>query len=267
MSSKKPQHATVNKPFRPQRPKGKDPEKDAWFDIPQMWRDEQIRNRVRLSQQTSQAAMPWSHTREASNTGTINDSTGNMGDIRMFMERKGGRTSKAMNGVLRAASAAQNLEANELEDQRMPLESLHALEDGEPPIELDKNRPSRPPTRAKSDRSRRTKSSMLPLERTPAEHHVQNLSLTLPSASKSMSGRFGTDDVAAFDADRRAALPGLCGVFTNEELTVLAKKVKDLVQVSKGHRFPLGHPFERQMVGALRSPVETEEVEEEMLKC
>lgn len=261
-----------NKPFKPPRPAKKDPEKDAWFDIPQMHKDEWARKRAKQQREGSVASPFRAVGSNSSRTEAQSSST----DIRTFMKPRNPVPSKVPRPAAEAlASDAPPSFSGSVEDNDtgallvdVGIEPRHAERTRPPLREIAPNAAlgrddTTPLTRMKSKSLQRSKSSMLPLERTPALSYTQALFTTVKSGSllqeQCMLMRLDDAAFSTSESDQISSIPDLKDSFSELGLSKVIKGLRRALTVFTSGRIEFAKDFDHQIRNALI------EEEEEML--
>ncbi|GAM88487.1 hypothetical protein ANO11243_065200 [Dothideomycetidae sp. 11243] len=239
-----PKKGDPKKPFRPPQLARLDRERDAWFDIPEMLKDERARKKMKRIEEASPRASsprPPADVEMLSREQSINT------DIRSFMRPR---------GASHAAREAQNTSIVPID---VPMGS--SLRSSKPSILEDKNtveEPSQPPQRAirqgrsplaepeefkirvieqpeafvkrvKSNKTSRTKSSMLALERTPASFQIQNL-LQLYHSTRLKTVQSQIYETSIFDGEGSSSNGSLSERLLEGSVDAMIERVRPMVQ-------------------------------------
>ncbi|PSK60102.1 PMS1 1 protein [Elsinoe australis] len=254
----------TNKPYK--RPAPKDPERDAWFDIPEIRKDDQARKRARHGNTGVHGSSPLDLRPDAS----IKDGTNS--DIRSFLRVRPQHMPEldtttdapvaydltqpdhVTPGLLQPVKqspikAARNFGYVPVDQENAASPTVSKVQrrisSNRPPLEekekdINESQDSqdlllRP--RTKSGKVRRAKSSMLPLERTPVGAHLQGLAVAVSVSLGDFrnSSRADCDDEGFFEEDDDP-LAIFCGLeeFNDGEVKGLSRRLEDVLVLRTG---------------------------------
>ncbi|KAF2151986.1 hypothetical protein K461DRAFT_160046 [Myriangium duriaei CBS 260.36] len=268
-----PQRGGANKPFKLPRSTNKGPERDAWFHIPQMRRDERARQKAKgVTEKQIRPTMVFS--------GDTIESDDDNTDIRSFMKPRlmdQAQTRHVVGEVqpewvveLKRSLVSKVAEKENAADMPMSLSHLEESKSRSPLVETDANRSTSPQyecitNRTKSNGMRRMKSSMLPLERTPNDQHTQNLTTEFLSAPLVRSQfRYAQGDAAhLFDIPeghyvRLPQPPDIKETLSDHDIAMAVEVLCPMLSQFAGRTIELAPGFADQIALSLTS-------EEEML--
>lgn len=252
----------TNKPYK--KPAPKDPERDAWFDLPEIRRDQQARKRARHGNTEVHGSSPLDLRPDAS----IKDRTNS--DIRSFLRARPQHMPELDTttdapiaydltqpdhiapGLLQPVKqspikAARNFGYVPVDQENAASPTVSKVQrrisSNRPPLEendINEGQDARDlllRPRTRSGRVRRAKSSMLPLERTPVGAKLQDLILAV-SVSLSKLGdstRVEQDDEGFFEEDDDP-LAIFCGLeeFDDGEVKVLSRRLEGVLVLRTG---------------------------------
>ncbi|TKX23612.1 histidine kinase-like protein 5 [Elsinoe australis] len=251
----------TNKAYK--RPAPKDPERDAWFDLPEIRRDDQARKCARHGNTGVYGSSPLDLRPGAS----IKDGTNS--DIRSFLRARpqhmpeldtttspvaidltqpdhitSGLLQPIKQGPIKAARNSGYNPADQ-ENAASPTVSKvqRRISSNRPPLEekdINEGQDSRDlllRPRTKSGRIRRAKSSMLPLERTPVGAHIQGLSVAVSVSLSKLGDSTGVgQDDEGFCEEDDDSLAIFCGLehFDDGEIKDLSRRLEGVVVMRTG---------------------------------